>query len=62
MATKIWVNMGSGNGLMPDGTKPLSELMLTSHLSEIQWQSSESNFTASAQVTILYNEFENQDF
>ena len=33
MATKIWVNIGSGNGLLPDGTKPLPEPMLTDH----QW-------------------------
>ena len=33
MATEIWVNIGSGNGLLPDGTKPLPEAMLTSH----QW-------------------------
>ena len=31
MATKIWVNIGSGNGLLPDGTKPLPEPMLTNH-------------------------------
>ena len=30
MVTEIWVNFGSGNGLVPDGTKPLPELMLTS--------------------------------
>ena len=30
-ATKIWVNFGSGNGLLPDGTKPLPEPMLTPH-------------------------------
>ena len=29
MATQIWVNIGSGNGLLPDGTKPLPEPMLT---------------------------------
>ena len=28
-ATWIWVNIGSGNGLLPDGTKPLPEPMLT---------------------------------
>ena len=28
MATEIWVNIGSGNGLLPDGTKPLPEPML----------------------------------
>ena len=40
MATDIWVNIGSGNGLvpsgsgnglLPDGTKPLPEPMLTYH-------------------------------
>ena len=29
----IWVNIGSGNGLLPDGTKPLPEPMLAYH----QW-------------------------
>ena len=33
MATEIWVNIGSGNGLLPDGTKPLPEPVLTDH----QW-------------------------
>ena len=31
MAKEIWVNIGSGNGLLPDGTKPLPEQMLTYH-------------------------------
>ena len=31
MATEIWVNIGSGNGLLPDGTKPLPERMLIHH-------------------------------
>ena len=35
MATWIWVNIGSGNGLLPDGTKQLPEPMLTDH----QWHS-----------------------
>ena len=26
-----WVNIGSGNGLLPDGTKPMPEPMLLSH-------------------------------
>ena len=25
MATKIWVNIGSGNGFLPDDTKPLPD-------------------------------------
>ena len=33
MATESWVNIISGNGLLPDNTKPLPELMLTDHLS-----------------------------
>ena len=33
MSTEIWVNMGSSNGLLPGGTKPLPEPMLTYH----QW-------------------------
>ena len=28
MVSKIWVNIGSGNGLVPDGTKPLPEAMM----------------------------------
>ena len=24
MAKQIWVNIGSGNGLLPDGTKPIA--------------------------------------
>ena len=31
MVTEIWVNTGTGNGLLPDGTKPLSDPLLTSH-------------------------------
>ena len=31
MATEVWVNIGSGNGLLSDGTKPLLEPMLTDH-------------------------------
>ena len=29
MALEILVNIGSGNGLLPDGTKPLPEPMMT---------------------------------
>ena len=36
MATQICVNIGSDNGLLPDGTKPLPELMLTSPKCGIQ--------------------------
>ena len=29
LVLEIWVNIGSGNGLLPDDTKPLPEPMLT---------------------------------
>ena len=44
----VWVNIGLGNCLLPDGSKPLREPMLASY---------ESNFTD--QATILYNGFKN---
>ena len=31
MATEIQINIGSSDGMLPDGTKPLPELMLTYH-------------------------------
>ena len=31
MVTEIWVNIGSGNDLLPDGIKPLPEPMLIHH-------------------------------
>ena len=31
MAAGIYVNIGSGNGSLPGGTKPLPEPMLTGH-------------------------------
>ena len=40
MVTEIWVNIGSSNGLLPDGTKPLPEQIwliiskVLGHLSE----------------------------
>ena len=33
VVTEIWVNTDSGNGLLPDSTKPLPESMLTDY----QW-------------------------
>ena len=31
MVKQIWVNIGSGNGMLPEGTKPLPKPVLTSH-------------------------------
>ena len=45
MATEIWVNIGSGNGLLPDGTKPLPEPMLSDH----QWSPSDIHSRAISQ-------------
>ena len=36
VATEIWFNIGLGNGLLPDGMKPLPELILTCiHISQL---------------------------
>ena len=59
MVTEIWINIGSGNGLLPDGTKPLPEPIGWFFIYDFLWHSPESNFTANthATYTILYNEF-----
>ena len=43
MATQILVNICSGNGFLPDGTKPLPEPVLT-YRSTDQWRLSKGNF------------------
>ena len=45
MATQILVNIGSGNGLLPDGTKPLPEPMWTYHQQGLV-QFTEGNLTS----------------
>ena len=48
MATYIWVNIGPGNGLSPDTSKPISGSILNYH----QWTSvvlTQANFAGSAQ-------------
>ena len=49
MATKAWVNVGSGNGLSSDGTRPWPETMLTSHRRGL-WRSNQNNFKRSAEI------------
>ena len=58
---EIWVNIGSGNGLLPDGTKPLPDPMLTSYYA-ILWHSLESNMKKSTEATIFYNESDNHSY
>ena len=43
MSTEIWVYIGSGNGLLPDGTKPLPEL------TDRQWSPSDIHISAISQ-------------
>ena len=47
--TWIWINTGSGNGLLPEGIKPSPDPMLTYHqqspVTAAHWHSSEGNFT-----------------
>ena len=51
----LYGNIGSGDGLLPGGMKPVSGQILTSNF----WVSRPFNFdfTESTQVTVLYNEF-----
>ena len=52
METQNWVNTGSGNGLVPDGTKPFPEQCWLS-ISEVLWHSPESNFQEMFKMSIL---------
>ena len=36
MVTKLWSYLGTDNGLVPDGTKPLPEPVLTYQFDDIQ--------------------------
>ena len=47
------VNIGGDNGLLPDGTKPISTI------NDVQWDSSEANFTRHASAINHQGEFEN---
>ena len=53
MVAKISVTIGSGNGLLPDGTKSVPEPILTTD----QWDP-DSNFTENTQDISCWNEFE----
>ena len=52
----ILVNIVSGNGLMPGGTKPLPEPMLTNHQCD---PAPKDNGNRNAQEKNHYNTFEN---
>ena len=56
MAEQTGDNVGSGNGLWPEGTKPCLSLCLII-IGEVLWPPKENNIRESAQSTILYNEF-----
>ena len=43
MVTQNFVNIASGNGLVPDGTKPLTEPMLTKQI-YLSWYSYQDIF------------------
>ena len=57
-----WLNIDSGNELLPDGTKPIQMKQCWFIISEVLWHSLERNLTVSAQATILYNESEYYNF
>ena len=57
LASQILVNIGSGNGFLTAPSHCLNQSWLL--ISEVLWNSSESNFTVNTQGTILYDWFEN---
>ena len=61
MAAEIWVDIGSGNGLLPDGTKPLPGPVLIYDRRSL-WHSSDNNFVWSIQNINSQNVFENYTF
>ena len=57
----VTVNIGSGNGLLPDSTKPVPEPILTYH----EWGFmvfTLEQFRSEVQGTVLYNKFEKYTF
>ena len=59
----IWVNIGSGNGLLPDGTKPLPEPMLTYHqYGPVSFFLSEDLIKRSSEGTNQWSKLENWIF
>ena len=58
METQIWVNISSGNALLPYSTKLLPEPMMT-FICEVLWHSFQSNFTDNAHYIILYEKSKN---
>ena len=49
MTIWLWVNIVSGHGMLPDGTRPLSEPKLINHLWGLQWHSPGIRLTKAAQ-------------
>ena len=53
VATEIWFNIGLGNGLLPDGMKPLPELILTCiHISQLSSSSKELSRKSPMQTVV----------
>ena len=50
MVPQIWGNIGSGNGLLHDGTKPLPEPILTKKV----WHSPKDHFTKMPKLLLCY--------
>ena len=55
MATQIWVNNCSNNGLLPGGTRLLTQSVLT-HYHSFQWHSQEGNSLGNTPDIIIKNE------
>ena len=59
MMTWIWVNNGSGDGLVPAGNNPSQWRLLTG---ENLWHSPENNITLGAQAALVCNAFDDYTF
>ena len=57
----LLVDADSGNGLLPDNTKPLPETMLIYH-QWVLWHSYEINFSGNTHDINLWDQFENYIF
>ena len=53
----IWVNIGSGNGLLPDHIKPLSETMVTTYNQWVHYHSPETNLKNAEDNKILNEKY-----
>ena len=60
LSSQILVNIGSGDGLLPDSTKPLNQCPFA--INWVVWHSPKANLTGSAQVIDSWNKMSFQNY